>query len=184
MIQLADISIFKNLIGDRIVCVGSTSLHIYDGSITIYEQNVYLELKKNSILFTYDSEFGFFENEDGDVFYDYKIETKRLENTLSRKSTVTFDTSEIIQIKIYGRSFNDKEFIAYPEIYQKIKGIKQTDDVFLFNCKNGEKIMIVFEPFLPHIEIYFKPSIIKMFWNQYSEKYKLHHTINTETSSH
>lgn len=177
MISLTDTSVFKKLLGNKIGSFGSTALQVSEQSIKSMEMNMLIVCKKNCVLFESDYKFGFSENEDGDVFYDYKIETNGLENSLSRKSTVTFDTSEIIQIEIYGRAFNDKEFTPYADVYKRVKGEKKTDDLFFFTCKNGEKLMLAFHPFMPSIEVFYKQSWIESFWNQYGEKYKLHHTI-------
>ncbi len=177
MVSLIDTSVFKKLLGDRIDYFASTSLHVSEQSIKSMEINMLIACKRNYILFECDYKFGFFENENGDVFYDYKIGLGAFMNTLSGKSTVTFNTSEIIQIDIYGRDFKDKEFIPYPDVYQKVKGVKTTDDLFFFNCRKGERLMMVFHPFMPGIEVFYKQVWIDSFWNQYGNRYKLHCTV-------
>src|SRR5574337_568266 len=102
MISLTDTSVFKNMLGDSIGLWGSTALHVSEQSIKSREINMLIACKRNSVLLKCDYKVGFFENEDGDVYYDYSIETA-VKDTPSRKSTVAFNTSEITQIEIYGR---------------------------------------------------------------------------------
>lgn len=131
MIALTDTSGLARLLGDKIVRIGSSALHVSGDVIESYEMNMLLTGNKNSIVFEGGPGFGFFENDDGDVFYDYKVATD-VENTSLNKSTVRLRTSEIIQIDIYGRIINAEEFKPYADVYKMVKGKKRTDDLFSF----------------------------------------------------
>ena len=119
---------------------------------------------------------GFFETEAGEVFYNYRIE-KDITDIQYRKSTVAFNTSEVLQIDIYGRKFDANEFISYPSLYEKVKGQKSTDDVFFFRCNDGDGFIIAFHPLMPRIEVYFSKTKMESFWNEYKDKYELHYTL-------
>lgn len=176
MITIIDTSVLKKLLGDNIVSISSTALNVSEQSIKSLEINVLIAGKRNSTLFKCDYKVGFFENEAGDVYYDYSIETA-VKNTPPQKSTVFFNTSDITQIEIFGRNFNANEFVNYPGIYNKVKGEEKTNDLFFFNCKKGERLMMVFHPYMPSIEVIYKETWIENFWSQYGSHYKLHSTI-------
>jgi hypothetical protein len=55
---------------------------------------------------------------------------------------------EIVEIKILGRNFYEDDFLKWKEIYDKVKGTKYTDDMFVFRCKNGKEIYFAFDTFL------------------------------------
>ena len=177
MISLNNTSIFKGILGDRIKLLGSTALHISDGTIKSLEMDLLINCNKNSIHFGCDYKVGFFENETGDVFYDYQIEIGTFKNTSIIKSDITFNTTEIIKVEIYGRDFRSEDFISFPDLYKKIKNETKTDDMFVLVCKNGEQLMVIFHPYFPSIEVNFNRNKIEDFWSQYGSCYKLHYTI-------
>ncbi len=177
MISLNDTFIFKKLLGENIRSFRSTALDVSEYSIKSIEINMCIGFKKSHILLMSDYKIGFFEDEDGNVFYDYTIESGSIVPTTIR-SSVTFNTSEITKIEIFGRDFDAEKFKNYPKLYNKIKNEKKTDDIFLFNCKNNERILVVFHPFMACIDVLYKQDQVDRFWNQYGSLYKLYHTIN------
>jgi hypothetical protein len=177
MISIVDTSLLENLLGDRFICLSSTSLTETPDSLKSLEMNMIVSGHRNEILFDCDYKIGFFENEEGDVFYDYKIKSASLLNRSLFKSKVTAETSEISQIDIYGRQFNAKDFISYPRLYKKVKSVSDTDDIFVLRCKNGETISLVFHPYFPSIEVFFKKSTLDDFFLEYKNIYHLHRTL-------
>jgi hypothetical protein len=177
MISIVDTSILENLLGDRINFLSSTNLDVTSDSVKSLEMNIIISAQRNEILFNCDYKIGFFENEDGDVFYDYKIKSASLLHRSSFKSKVTTVTSEILQIDIYGRQFNAKDFISYPSLYKKIKSVTDTDDIFVLRCKNGETISLVYHPYFPSIVVFFKKSTLNDFFLEYKNNYHLHRTL-------
>ncbi len=177
MISIVDTSLLDNLLGDKIKYLNSTRLEITPDSLNSLEINMIIGAYKNKILFDCDYKIGFFENDSGDVFYDYSVKSASLFNRLLSKSKVASETSEIKEIDIYGRQFNAKEFINYPSLYTKVKDVSETDDMFVFKNKNGETRTLVFHPFFPRIEVYFKKSTLDDFLIEYKSEYELHKTI-------
>jgi len=176
MFYLTDSSIFRRYIGDRVNSLCGKVTTEIPGSISSLELDMLIKFEKGNIRFKSDRCDGMFENEDGDMFYDYEIEMKE-SGDLAGRETAMFKTSEISRIDVYGRDFNDQEFIQYPQAYQKVKGLKRTDDLFMFTSVRDERLMIVFGPFLPRIDAKYDSRYIEMFWKQFGERYTLHHTI-------
>ena len=177
MISIVDTSLLDNLLGDKFVCLSSTTLDVTPESLKSLEINMIVSAQKSEILFDCDNKIGFFENEAGDVFYDYKIKSASLINRTIFKSKVTTETSEILKIAIYGRQFHAEDFISYPNLFKKIKSVSDTDDMYVFTCKNGETLSLVFHPYFPSIEVFFKKSTLDAFLIEYKSKYLLHKTI-------
>lgn len=177
MISISDTYQLDNLLSDSIKLLKSTALLTESESIASLDINMLLSCQKNEILFDCDYKIGFFENENGDVFYDYKIEARTLNDTFSLKSTVIVNSSEIIQIDIYGRLFNSEDFIMFPDLYNKVKLVTKTYDIFVFTCKKGEIISLVFHPFFPRIEVFFQNQTLSDFFSQYDTQYHLYRTI-------
>ena len=155
----------------------STGLLTQSDSIASLDINMLLSCQKNEIIFDCDYKIGFFESENGDVFYDYKIESNNLKKPSLPKSSVNINSSEIMQIDIYGRLFNPKDFVRFPDLYNKVKDVTKTFDIFVFKCKKGETISLVFHPFFPRIEVFFQNRTLSDFFNQFDKEYNLYRTI-------
>lgn len=185
MLQLldTDINYLKSLIGAGIDICSSNRLAIYNDYIISYERVLLIGSQKikgfGNILFKSD----FFENDNGVVFYDYTIE-KSVDASKYNNAELYLETSPVIEIQIFGRPFNVKEFEEYPNIYEKYQGVTKTDDIFLFKCKAGEQIMLVFHPYFPQIQVLFNPKAIDSFWNEYKKEYESHYSyLSTLTIS-
>lgn len=175
MIQIIDIDSIKKLIGQRICSLYASKMDKEDGLIKNIDLNFGLEFSKDSFFIKSDWN-SFFESSEGEVFYNYDVILSMPNNSIYSESTIQFKTSEVCSIKIYGRKINENDFIQYPAVYKMVKGILYTDDLFLFNCINGEEILIGFHPFFPHINIYTKVKSLKYFLNL-GYSYELHHYI-------
>lgn len=182
MISLSDTSELQKLIGSKIRNVASSYLSISDGRILSLEAELLINCDKSNLFLRYENRIGFFENEEGDVFYDYEIiEGHTPSNKLSY---VDFTTPKINKIDVYGRTINPKDFTEYPKLYAKINESKKsgdmvtlTDDLFVFHFEHDYCTYTVFHPYLPRIEFLFNHKERKAFWEEYGELYKLHHTI-------
>jgi hypothetical protein len=176
MLSLKNTSILKDLVGDSIESIGSTTLNVHNESIVSLEMNLLITCKRNSIFFICDHKNGFFENANSETFYDFEI-TRNISVKLPIKNNISLVSSRILEIEIYGRNFNSNEFKDFPQLYKKLKGEYRTDDLFLIKLVNGEKILLTFHPFMPSIEVFLKNEWIHKFWEEYGNLYKKHYTI-------
>ncbi|MEO6831170.1 MAG: hypothetical protein ABI378_02865 [Chitinophagaceae bacterium] len=165
------------LLGDRILFVSSTRLYVNEQSIKSMEMNMQISCIKACVMFANDYKFGFFENNNGDVFYDFKIETFPVEKSPPLYSKYSINSSKIIQIEIYEREFNAEEFSRFSDVYRRVTGIKNTYDLFFITCENGEQFILTFHPFMPGIELFYKQCWIKHYWTQYGSLYRLNYTV-------
>ena len=177
MISIKDTSVFQKLIGKKIKLFKSSSLHISEGEFSSLEMNLVVEYDRKSLIFNCDYKKGFFENENGDVFYDFNID-EDLRNNNFEKSVIYFKTTEITEIIVYGRQFNSIEFIKHKTLYNRIKNENKTDDLFLFKFDDMNEVIITFHPFLPSVAVVFSKRQIDKFWREYNNLYTQHYQIN------
>ncbi len=167
----AALSILRKSIGKRMIRISSDQL-----TASRYEveslTRVFHVAFFGGFNFTIKSEF--FENEDGEVFQDYEMNEVGLIGT---QSEYNLELSHVISIGIYGREFPTKDFIEYPAIYESVKYVKTTDDAFMFNLSDGDKVMIVLHDYFPNIACYLGSNAIERFFSNSRSKYSLHHKI-------
>lgn len=183
MIKLTkkELTLLRTLIGDKIISIESTDFVIYKNSITSYYSDFLLRFEKNILHIENNTEgLSYFENEDGNMFYDYNItiNSRDMEDVSLLKDVFYFSSSKIIQIEVYGRHFNPKDFIQIPKIYNQVQDENQTDDLFIFTFKDNNKLILSLDNFMPQYNIYFDLEKINFYSSNFREIYKLHYRFH------
>ena len=172
-----EISIFEQLIGWSIVSFSSDMMDVHEGSISFLKLSLRISFFKQqefkSILFL--SEF-YETQESGSVYHDYHI-IPNVKDPRYEVARFSLKTSPIKKISIYGKeipSEHRKELSPFNNLF---RNAKKTDNVFVFQLLNGEKVLIEFGSFLPQIHLYFSNYQIRRFWVEHQNNLKLFYTL-------
>lgn len=176
MVTIEDHSLLKHLIGKQIIGIGSTDQLFYDGHIESVEINFVINLGEYRLLIDCDFRVGFFESQNGYIFYDYNLKYISSDSYKS-ECYVAISSSPITRIEVMGRELDPFEFINLPELHQQIKKNKKTDDLLLMTCREGNQFLLVLDPIFPKLRFIFVRNEIVRFLHEHNEIYALHFII-------
>ena len=173
------ITLLRGLIGynfNELVPVNIDKSEIKPFTYMSHNLKMTIQFKINNDVKQIAIESFFVENDDGDTFYDFTIEqTDPME--YKKLPKITFHSSPIKEILVYGRKFEIDDFKDRPEIYQKFIGTNKTDDALIFKCEDDQEVLLYFHYFLPHFKLTQNRNEIEFFWNNFGELYEKHWTI-------
>jgi len=165
------IKMLKGLIGHEINGFLSDKLYIKNGIAGSSDGKIFY-IRYGNV-----ADFGYlfigllksFNNGKGEMFYDYTI-NKGINKSMGVLKEVVLKTSAIKTINVYGRPFENVK----------------TNDLFLFNCVNGEQVLFVFDSWSQGVKFLFSAEeIIQFFRRQASEATINHKEIrNNEERSY
>lgn len=174
--MLADVDhkSLAKLIGCKIQSLSGQLLYRSNDTIKFKISDVAVNFQHRRLLFSANANHGFFENEEGSVFYSYTSHVEDCISEIAGDQLVKFaTTSNLKSIGVYARAYRPKEFIPFPEIYEETAQIKEVCDLFFFSFEDGNKIVVVFHPFMPGIEVIYGSYSLNLFLYEYQSLYTL-----------
>jgi hypothetical protein len=169
--------LFKEFIDGKIIAFSSKQLNATGGGMISSINDIVIVVSKSNLVKEYNLKASFIENEQGDMFYEIKFQPVLEDQNNPCRFEIEMTT--IKKIQVYGRPFPLEDFKPWPEIYERNKEVKATEDLFLFTSETGQQLMILFHRFLPQLEIVVHQKEIDQFIEQEMQE----HTVKTEDVS-
>ncbi len=164
-----DCSKLYELLGQKIVGCKSPSIHKEQFGFSSLEFDLTLNFDSSEMNLSCpynpsSKDFGFWEDNDGNVFYDHTLKVEKAGK--DKGHDLSYD-SAVESIWVYARKVSTQ--------FTKLSKFKSgmTADFFLLKMKNKTKCYFYFDPYMPQLEVCSNEYHMSTFWSEYGEYYHL-----------
>jgi hypothetical protein len=172
MFTIDNIAVLNSLLGKKLQAISTSYGALYSDMLRADKIDITFHFENFYMVFFCDYEQKkFFENDSGDVYYDFFIEKRKSQP--GYEHIRKFNLWIIEKIEIFSRKLEVEDFKNYTSLFNRIKSFDRTEDMFIFSFSNGKRALMTFHPFMTGLEVIFEEFAIQKFLKEYGGTYKL-----------